>query len=334
MNERFLRPRSLVQLAALSVLVAACSSSSSPATTQDSGAPHDGSTATDGGAKDTGTATDTGTTSDTGTKSDTGTTSDTGTPTAEAGATTTIQQVRQNSPSGSFTVKGFVTALAGEPNDYPNWYIEDPAGGEFSGIDVYCDPDDKCTVPEPALHDLILVTGTLSPYKGVLEIKPTAMTVIQSNATFPPVVTLTAADIAPSGNSTYRGVYVKLAITSPTKLVVDSVTPTALYDTECATTTAKDGGAADAGPTMCTSCAPPTYSGFQANDGTGNEVYIEAPFFHTDPLQSSPECLTQSGAVPVTVGMTFSSMSGILDYDGYASAQALSPVQPSDYATP
>jgi len=63
-------------------------------------------------------------------------------------------------------------------------------------------------------------------------------------------------------------------------------------------------------------------------------VYFEAPFFHTDPLQSSPECLTQSGVVPVKVGTTFSAMSGILDFDGYASAQALSPVLPADYTTP
>ena len=66
----------------------------------------------------------------------------------------------------------------------------------------------------------------------------------------------------------------------------------------------------------------------------GNEVYIEAPFFNTDPLQSSPECLTQSGVVPVTVGMTFSSIQGILDLDPYGQVQYLAPVQPSDYATP
>ncbi len=227
-------------------------------------------------------------------------------------------------------MKGFVTALAGVPADYPQWYIEDPAGGEYSGVLVYCDPlvATPCTVPEPALHDLILVTGTLTTYMGQVELLPTAMTIVQTNATAPPVPSLTAADVAPKANSPYRGVYVSLAITAPTKLVVDSVTPAGLADTAC-------GAKFDAGVAACTDlCEPPVYSGFQANDGTGNEVYIEAPFFHTDPLQSSPECLAQSGVVPVRVGMTFSAMAGILDIDPYSASQALSPVLPSDYASP
>jgi hypothetical protein len=36
-------------------------------------------------------------------------------------------------------------------------------------------------------------------------------------------------------------------------------------------------------------------------------------------------------AVPVVDGQTFPSMSGILDYDGFASNQFLAPVGPSDY---
>ncbi len=68
--------------------------------------------------------------------------------------------------------------------------------------------------------------------------------------------------------------------------------------------------------------------------GRGNEINIEASFFATDPLQSSPECLTQPGVTPVTVGMTFSSMQGVLDFDPYAQQQQLSPVTPADYATP
>jgi hypothetical protein len=177
---------------------------------------------------------------------------------------------------------------------------------------------------------------------GQVELIPTAMTVLKSNAPFPPIATLTAADVAPGANSPYRGVFVKLAIGS--KLVVDNVTPAPLFDTACGAVLppdggveggVKEGGAGDAGVPACTNlCAPPVYSGFQANDGTGNEVYIEAPFFNTDPLQSSPECLTQKGVVPVTVGMTFSSMSGVLDVDPYSGKQDLAPVLPSDYKTP
>jgi hypothetical protein len=251
--------------------------------------------------------------------------------------TTTIAAARKGNVTTPIIVKAFVTALAGVPKDYPNWYVEDPAGGPYSGVNVYCDPlvTTPCTVPEPALHDLIVVSGSLTTYKGQVELIPTAMTVLQSNATFPHIDTLMAADIAPSADSPYRGVFVKLAISS--KLIVDDVTPTPLFDTECGTPPPGDAGAdaGDAGLPSCSpKCEPPVYSGFRANDGTGDEVYIEAPFFNTDPLQSSPECLTQPGVVPVTDGMTFSSMQGVLDLDPYAKAQALSPVQPSDYVTP
>jgi hypothetical protein len=261
------------------------------------------------------------------------------------GATTTIAEARQGNVTTAITVDAFVTALAGEPKDYPNWYIEDPKGGPYSGVNVYCDPlaTTPCNVPEPALHDLIQVTGKLTTYMGQVELIPTAMTVLESSATFPPIATVTAADIAPSADSKYRGVFVKLAI--PSMLIVDSVTPHALADTACGAVLpvdagageggAKDGAASEAGLPQCTDlCEPPVYSGFRANDGTGNEVYVEAPFFYTDPLQSSPECLKQKGVVPVTVGMTFSEMSGILDIDPYSASQALSPVLPTDYVTP
>ena len=74
-----------------------------------------------------------------------------------------------------------------------------------------------------------------------------------------------------------------------------------------------------------------TCGGVFALRATPQTVSAEAPFFNTDPLQSSPECLGQAGVVAVTVGTSFTSMSGILDVDPYAAAQALSPVLPSDY---
>src|SRR5208283_403796 len=115
---------------------------------------------------------------------------------------------------------------------------------------------------------------------------------------------------------------------------VDDVTPSALLDTQCTTVVPSDAGP-DAGMIECaTPCSPPAYSGFTANDGKGNEVNIEATFFATDPLQSSPECLTQPGVTPVAKGMTFSAMQGVLDFDVYAQQQQLSPVTPSDYTTP
>jgi hypothetical protein len=162
---------------------------------------------------------------------------------------------------------------------------------------------------------------------------PTAQTLLLASATPPPIPVLTAADLAPTGSSPYRGVFVKY---DATKLTVDSVTPAALLDTDSACETPNatgmlpDGGLASCVPL----CEPPLYSGFRVNDGMGDEIYIEAPFFNTDPLQSSPECLTQSGVVPVTVGMTFTSIQGILDFDPYGQVQYLAPVQASDYVTP
>jgi hypothetical protein len=157
---------------------------------------------------------------------------------------------------------------------------------------------------------------------------PSEQTVLKTT-TPPPVQTVTAADVLPDATSQYRGVVVQLA----DKLTVDDVTPKALYNTSCgAGTTAADAG--DAGPQMCTGCSPPTYSGFQAHDGAGDEIYVEDFFFSYDTYQSSPECANASGQKPVTVGMTFSAVTGILEYDGYAASQALYPRSNADITTP
>jgi predicted extracellular nuclease len=249
----------------------------------------------------------------------------------DSGGTMTIAQARA-AGSGTVTVVGIVTAVHGATGDQPVWYIEDPAGGPNSGIAIYCDPDyTTCSksITAPAVNTEVQITGAVSTYMGQMQIAPTAQTVVNASATPPAAAMVTMADLAPGGSSTYRGVYVKVMAS---KLTVDSVTPAALYDTQCQSAGA-DGGDAGSMPS-CTGCSPPTYSGFRANDGSGNEVYIENYFFNSEPLQSSPECLTQSGAVDVTVGTTFSAMAGVLDYDGYASAQDLMPVQASDYTTP
>jgi hypothetical protein len=221
------------------------------------------------------------------------------------------------------TVVAVVTALAGVPGDYPTWYVEDPGGGPNSGIAVYCDPllaaCSAAGLPRATpLHSLVAITGSITTFDSQHELIPTAQTLLQASTTPPPIPLLTAADLAPTATSPYRGVFVKY---DATKLTVDNVTPAALKDSSCTTT--------------CSPlCEPPVYSGFEANDGLGDEIYVEAPFFNTDPLQSSPECLTQSGVVPVTVGMTFSSIQGILDIDPYAQVQYLAPDQASDYVTP
>jgi len=169
------------------------------------------------------------------------------------------------------------------------------------------------------LNTLVSISGTVSAYHGQLQLVPTAQTILESNATPPPTYTASATDLAETGDSPYRGVYVKFGST----VTVDNLTPGALYDSECNT----DGGA---GMPLCTGCTPPTYAGFEVN-GPGAPFFVEETFFPVVTLASSPECLTQSGAVAVTNGETFPFMAGILDVDPYAGDQVLSPVQPSDY---
>jgi hypothetical protein len=225
-------------------------------------------------------------------------------------------------------VNAIVTGVQGPSGDQVIWYVEDPSGGPYSGISVFCDPLAAKTCPckagctphveAPPLNTLVSISGTISSYKGQLQLEPTAQTILQSGATPPPVFSASASDLGESVDSPYRGVYVKF----PTTVTVDNLTPAALYDSQCTT---------DGGMQLCSGCAPPTYSGFEVNGPGANAFFVEETFFPFVPLQNSPECLTQSGAVVVTQGETFPSMAGILDIDPYSAKQALAPVQPSDY---
>jgi hypothetical protein len=254
-------------------------------------------------------------------------------------------------------VNAIVTAEHGSiPNDVSEWYIEDPDGGAHSGVVVYCDPDKTscpASIRAPGRWTLVQMTGKLSPYKGQMEFVPTAQTVLADAGTPPPIPTVTMSDVL-------------VQIATGTTLTVDDVTPKALLDTSCglvypdagspaatdagdagddggdagdtdagdAGSSVADAGGVDAGPgtyECAPLCEPPAFSGFTANDGAGNEVNVEAQFFATDPLQSSPECLTQPGVTAVLVGTKFTTMQGVLDFDPYAGQQQISPVTPADY---
>jgi hypothetical protein len=242
---------------------------------------------------------------------------------------TTIAAARGANVMGMpITVDAIVTAVRGDsPATAKTWYIEDPAGGPNSGVAIYCNKSAKSnpcpmTIMAPALHDKITITGTLASYKGEIEMYPTAQTTVMANAALPPIPTLMPSDVVSSGTSMNRGTLVKVAVT----LTVDDVTPAKLYDTQCANV---DGGTGTM--PLCSGCAPPSYSGFQANDGMGHEVIIENTFYNSENLASSPECLTAMGAIPVHVGDKFTTITGILDFDPNGMVQALSPVQDSDY---
>lgn len=306
-------PLVLTSLAVASIsssLLFACSSSSS-SSQPDSGSPSGSSSG--------------GSSSSSGSSSGGGGSGDAGGDADAAAATTTIAAARMGNVTSSITVAAVVTAVQGPSGDEVNYYIEDPAGGPYSGIVVYCDPaETSCPAGpragNPKVGDYVLITGAISSYKGQQQIAPTAYGLIASGHALPAPVSVQGSDVAAGNTSAkYRGVLVKLAET----LTVTDLTPKALYDTQCNT----DAGAMG----MCSGCAPPTYSGFQATDGANDVIYVEQYLFPGDPLQSSPECVSMSGQVAVTQGETFPFMEGILDYDGYATAQFLAPRSPSDY---
>jgi hypothetical protein len=244
--------------------------------------------------------------------------------------TTTIAQARMGNVTTPITVNAVVTVVAGDdPADTKEWYIQDPAGGPYSGVSVYCNKSAKSNacpmaLMPPALHDLVQVTGTLSTYKGKVELQPTAEMTMMANATPPPLMTASAADVATgSTNAAVRGALVKLTGT----FTVDSVTPQACYDTQCA----GEGGVNGS----CSGCKPPTYSGFQVGDGSGHEILVENRFYLTEHLTSSPECVPMAPAnMQVTMGKSFSMVAGIVDVDPYGPANtiAIAPTADSDYA--
>ena len=307
---------SIASLFAASVL-GACSSSSSG--TAPSGSP-DASSPTEGGLTDAPAAGEGGGSNDAALDFD------------GPKPTTTIAQARQGNVTTSITVNAVVTGVQGPSGDQVNWYIEDPEGGPYSGVVVYCDPLAATTCPcmascanhvaAPPIHTLVSITGTLSAYHGAYQIEPTAQTILKMNETPPPVPVVTASDLAEGGNSPYRGVYVSF----PGKVTVDDTEPAALYDTQCL----PDGGT---GMPLCTGypCSPPTYSGFEVNGPGADAFFVEEFFFGFVPLENSPDCFKVAGAVVVTKGETFPHMSGILEYDGFAGKQYLAPVQSSDY---
>ena len=129
--------------------------------------------------------------------------------------TTTIAAARQAysgvGTSPSITVNAIVTAVQGTAGDQVIWYVEDPAGGPYSGISVYCDPLAATTCPckascaphvaAPAINTSVSITGSITAYHGQLQLEPTAQTVLEMNATPPPVYAASASDLSETGTS-------------------------------------------------------------------------------------------------------------------------------------
>ena len=251
----------------------------------------------------------------------------TGDMTVPLGAMTTIAAARAASVRTSITVTAIVTAVHGDSE----WYVQDQAGGKWSGIDVFCNKSAKknpcpmsVTTPNPG--DVLQITGVISPYKGKDELDPAAQTTMSTGGTLPAPMAVTTANAAEaSTNPELRGMLVTVT-PSATPWTVDDVMPAALINTTaCPTST--DGG--------CVMCLPPQYSGFEVTDGT-TKIYVYNYFYGTSHLTSSPECLTSATTnVPVTTATQFTALGGILDVDPYAptaNTVVLAPATDSEYA--
>jgi hypothetical protein len=229
------------------------------------------------------------------------------------------------------TVDAIVTGIVGTGSS--TWYIQDPAGGPYSGVAVFCSHTAKTnpcpmSISAPSLHDEVTITGTLSAYHGKLELNPTAQTTTKTNVMPAAPMAVSDADAAVnSTNAAVRGFPVKLMGNSFT---VDNVTPSDLYDTQC------KGDAGASAMHLCSGCMPPTYSGFEVSDGTV-KIYVEQNFFQTDKLVSSPECVGAAAAASqVQANRKFTALAGILDVDPYApkssgTVVALQPTADTDY---
>ncbi len=244
------------------------------------------------------------------------------------GAATTIAAARAASVRTSITVTAVVTAVHGTTE----WYVQDQAGGMWSGIDVFCNKKaskNPCpasvTVPNPG--DVVTITGVISPYKGKDELDPSAQTTVSTNGTLPAPMTVASADAGElSAKPELRGMLVTVT-PSATPWSVDNVMPAALINTTaCPTSTDADGG--------CLMCFPPQYGGFEVTDGT-TKIYVYNYFYGTSHLTSSPECLTNAATnVPVTASTQFTALGGILDVDPYAptaNTVVLAPAVDSEY---
>jgi hypothetical protein len=51
------------------------------------------------------------------------------------------------------------------------------------------------------------ITGSISSYHGLLQLEPTAQTILQVNAAAPPTYTASSGELAESATSAYQGVH-------------------------------------------------------------------------------------------------------------------------------
>jgi len=127
-----------------------------------------------------------------------------------------IQDVTSvNHPAVNTQVKisGVITAVDAAKDgsgSYSGFFVQEPAGGPYSGIYVYHKWDDTAAV-KPVYGELVEVTGTYTEYSGVSELINVTW-ISQGAGTVPAPAVVAAADVANGGSvaEVFEGVLIQV----------------------------------------------------------------------------------------------------------------------------
>ena len=169
-----------------------------------------------------------------------------GTPDAPAAQSTTVKQIRMNQPTNGAMVSLSNVVVTGHVSSkkYGHVWVQDQGGGEYSGIEVFCDyggTKPSCAMTQAqidalAIGTVVNVTGSFNSF--LLSTAPTGAqpnfeiespTITATGATMTPVAVDVAAStvahdqLAASGADPYKGAYVH--ITGASTFSVTSTTP-------------------------------------------------------------------------------------------------------------
>ncbi|MBN1947180.1 MAG: hypothetical protein JW797_16030, partial [Bradymonadales bacterium] len=120
----------------------------------------------------------------------------------------------------SVTFSGIVTAIDTTGDSAGDFYVQDPAGGPYSGIFIYNEGGSAVNVSELQVGQLVEITGTVVEYYDLTEVQASTMSI--SNAVPAPLTpeTVNAADVATDGSlaEAYEGVLVQVVDTAVTEV--------------------------------------------------------------------------------------------------------------------
>src|SRR5262245_20968623 len=232
----------------------------------------------------------------------------------------TVKSIRMNQPTNGtmVTIDNAVVTGRVTSRKYGKVWIQDPGGGEYSGIEVFCNyggMTPNCTMTQMqidalAIGTVVSVTGQFNSFllstapagaQPNLEIEaPTITATAQSMAPAAvdvPAATIARDQLAASGAEPYKGAYVHV---TGSPMMVSSI-------------------AAMEFATTCTDKSMPpqngtTFGGFETAGG-GQTLAIGLGFYKTVTycLPCNGVAMPYPCANPVTAQMSFTSVSGIVE---------------------